>query len=891
MLDVFYTVIIFPITQILEFVFTFSQKIFKNPGISILCISTVITVLCLPLYGVAEKWQAYERNLQKKFKPKIDKIKAVFSGDERYMILTAFYRQNHYHPIYAMRSSFGLLIQIPFFIAAYAYLSNLDILNGASFLFIDDLGSPDELLHLGNFTFNFLPILMTAVNCTAGAIYTKGFPLKEKLQLYGMAVIFLVLLYVSPAGLVIYWTMNNVFSLLKNIHHKITFKYKNIFLVLCFSILCFFLSFYLLRIYRGNANLRNILTGIFILAGIVPWLFMIIKKYIRKIRLPVYSNQGTFFTFLLSFVSLWIITGLFLPSMLIGSSPQEFSFIDDYTTPIYFIANTALQSFGLFLFWPFCLYFLFSQKIRSYFASVGLILLISAVINIFLFPGNYGIISVDLVFDNDVDHSLHDVIKNLFVLILPIIVILVIRFLNAFKIFIAIAVLCIFSFSCISFYNLIHINREFQKVKSFRSAQNDGGQKEILPVFNLSKTGENIIIIMLDRAVSVFLPYILDESPELYSVYRGFVYYPNTVSFNGYTRMGAPPLFGGYEYTPQQINKRDQVPVVTKHNEALLVLPRIFSGAGYMVTVTDPPYPNYSTKEDLRIYEPYPEVKALITDSAYTKFWIEDHKIDFPSTSDILKRNLFWYDIFKIVPLAFRQGIYLQGDWCSPLSAQKTTLTLNGYSVLDYLPKLTGTISEEINTALIMVNNTTHETSFLQAPEYRPVLNVTNYGNSPFKKEMAYHINAAAIKRLADWFQYLKEQNLYDNSRIIVVSDHGPEPNFVTKTGLPFNVDQFNPLLLVKDFDAEGNLRTDMAFMSNADVPYLALNGQIEEPVNPFTGNTITVDAKTSPLYIAISGGIHLDDPMATTFTLDPKKDYYVHTNIFDPANWEQAEK
>jgi hypothetical protein len=51
------------------------------------------------------------------------------------------------------------------------------------------------------------------------------------------------------------------------------------------------------------------------------------------------------------------------------------------------------------------------------------------------------------------------------------------------------------------------------------------------------------------------------------------------------------------------------------------------------------------------------------------------------------------------------------------------------------------------------------------------------------------------------------------------------------------------------------------------------------------------MELNISPLYIAISGGIHLDDPMATTFTLDPKKNYYVHDNIFDPANWEQMKK
>jgi YidC/Oxa1 family membrane protein insertase len=884
----FYSIVIYPIVQIIEFVLVFTLKVFKNTGLSVVGVSIAVSLLCLPLYAVAEKWQQLERNTQKKLKQKIDKLKAVFKGDERYMILSTYYRQNHYHPIYAMRSALGLSIQIPFFIAAYSYLSHLEALKGASFLFIRDLGAPDALIPPGG-GINLLPILMTLINCVSGAIYTRGFPFKDKAQLYGMAAVFLVLLYNAPSGLVLYWTMNNIFSLLKNIYYKITSKYKNILLILCFSVLCFLFSFYLLLIYRGDANMRNILAGIFILAGIGPWTFMALKKHVRKIRFHVY-NQSAFFTFLASFASLWIMTGLFLPSMLIGSSPQEFSFIDDYTNPLYFIANTAVQSFGLFLFWPLCLYSLFSQRVKNIFTFAGPVILLAALVNIFFFPGNYGIISAELVFDNNVSHNAHDIIKNLLVLLIPVLVIAAVNFFKAFKFLTTIAALCVFSLFGISLYNFMHINREFQKVQSFRS-RDDGGQDEIIPVFNLSKTGKNTVVIMLDRAVSVFLPSVFEESPELYAIYQGFTYYPNTVSFNGYTRIGAPPLFGGYEYTPLEINRRNQIPIVTKHNESLLILPRIFSEAGYRVTVTDPPYPNYSAKEDLHIYDQYPGVKALVTDSVYTKIWIKEHRLDLPSTSDILKRNLLWYSIFKTAPLALRRGIYLQGDWCAPASSQKITLMLNGYSVLDYLPKLTGITGEQINTALIMVNNTTHENSFLQAPEYRPALHITNYGNSPFRKEMAYHVNAAALKRLAEWFEYLKEQKLYDNSRIIVVSDHGPEPNFVTKTGLPFNVDQFNPLLLVKDFNAEGNLRTDMRFMSNADVPYLALNDQIEDPINPFTGKAINMEAKKSPLYIAVSGSIHLDDPAADAFTLDPKKDYYVHTNIFDPANWEKAEK
>lgn len=886
-----YTLIIYPIVQIIEVVFTFSQKVFREPGVSLLVISCVITLLCLPVYAVAERWQELERNLQKKFKPKTDRIKSVFKGDEQYMILSAYYRQNHYHPVYALRSSFGLLIQIPFFIAAYSYLSHLEALKGASFLFISDLGAPDALLRFGwgGAKINILPIIMTAINCTAGMVYTRGLPVKDKIQLFLMAAVFLVLLYNSPAALVVYWTMNNCFSLLKNLYYKFDFKWKNTLIALFISAAGILLSFYMMRIYKGDIKLRILFCCLFLMTGSIPWILSPVKGLLKKISVPPYTSKKTFLLFILSFAAVWIITGLFLPSMLIASSPQEFSYIDSYTTPVFFIFNTALQAAGFFVFWPVCLYFLFSQRVKRAFSLLGLVLLASALCNVFFFAGNYGIISVDLIYNNDVNHGLKPILFNLGVLIIPIAVILFLYFRSQYHALAISASVCLFAISGFSFYNLFSVQGEFEKLQEFHS----GAQNELTaiePVFHLSRTGKNTVVIMLDRAQGAFSPYVLEEAPELADIYSGFVYYPNTVSFNGYTRMGAPPIFGGYEYTPLEMNKRDTVPAVTKHNEALLLMPRIFSEAGYAVTVTDPPYPNYSSKDDLRIYNEYPEIRAFITDSVYTNLWIKEHAIPVPSTGTILKRNLFWYSLFKTSPLAFRKGIYLGGDWCAPGLVNRMTSMLNGYSVLDYLPKLTDFNSEKKNTALVMVNNTTHENAFLQAPEYRPAVSITNYGTSRFKKEIAYHVNIAALKRLGDWFDLLKAEKVYDNTRVILVSDHGSQNNYVTEIGLPFAVDNFNPLLLVKDFNAAGPIKTDNTFMSNADVPCLALEGQIENPVNPFTGKVISTELKENPLYIAVSGSIHLENPSDALFALDPKRDYYVHDTIFDPNNWEKAE-
>jgi hypothetical protein len=262
-----------------------------------------------------------------------------------------------------------------------------------------------------------------------------------------------------------------------------------------------------------------------------------------------------------------------------------------------------------------------------------------------------------------------------------------------------------------------------------------------------------------------------------------------------------------------------------------------------------------------------------------------------PSPGAVLERNVLWYGLLRVIPLFAREGVYQRGDWFASFTGHKLTKTLNGYAVLDYLPALNAVTDESQNSAFIMVNNTTHDPSLTQAPEFHPALNVTNYGTSPYAKEAEYHGNAAALSRLADWFVWLKSENVYDNTRIMIVADHGAIKNYVTpmKMGFPLNIDNFNPLLLVKDFDASGALTTDNTFMTNADVPSLAFAGQIANPVNPFTDRAVSVEAKSRPLYVSPSGSIPPGDPDAARVTLNPREDFYVRANVLDFNNWERA--
>ena len=125
---------------------------------------------------------------------------------------------------------------------------------------------------------------MTLINCIAGAVYTKGFPFKEKLQLYGMAFLFLILLYNSPSGLVLYWTLNNIFSLLKNIYYKIKSPYKmHVFLyLLAFFILCIvgFINYN----HRGSLSLRIAVSTVLLIcaASLCAYTF-----FIKRIKIDL----------------------------------------------------------------------------------------------------------------------------------------------------------------------------------------------------------------------------------------------------------------------------------------------------------------------------------------------------------------------------------------------------------------------------------------------------------------------------------------------------------------------------------------------------------------------------------------------------------------------------
>lgn len=836
---IFYNLIVSPIEIVIEWIFLFGYNLLKlnNSAFSIILVSIFINLITLPLYINAEALQKKERELQKSMEYRIKRIKKAFRGDEQFMMLQTYYRQNNYHPLYALRSSLSILIEVPFFIAAYHYLINCSYLNEQTFLFIKDLGSPDALINFSlgskNIVLNLLPIIMTIINLLSGLIYSRKCLLREKLQIYCLAVIFLILLYKSPAGLVLYWTLNNIFSLIKNVLYERQFIKK-----------------------------------------IKEKTVVLISRIIKN------QPDNSFRLFLLSSICFTLLCGLVLPSSVIATSPIEFSFIGNTENPVNYIFSTIIIFSGLFLLWPCVIYKIMGHKVKGLLEVFSFVIFISTLINSFVFQIDG--LQLDMFFQIDGDDENISLIYKLLPLVVFVSLIIVYCIIRRTKIKKYLPVLFLsICFAEITFsgYKLIKINSIHNDYKK-NLTKNNAFQVKNQTFYHLSKDKKNVVFIFLDRAVNEFFPRFLSEFPELVNKYDGFTYYPNALSFGDSTEKGSPAMMGGYDYTPYNINLRADEPLVKKHNEATLVLPKLFLDAGFNVYVTDPPWPNYSWKGDLTPFEAFPKINVTEFAGKFTHQYAIEKGIQLSENLDNLcRKNLNNFIVYECVFPVLRNKFY-------KLYLRKVSVSTTFYndlSVLYYLPEITDFESDKA-TYTFIGNETTHSMEQLNPPYYD---RKTKVFENLSDKEIQYHTNAAAYLTIAKWLDYLRENDCYDNTRIIIVSDHSYNlklEDFIdVNKKVPF-AEGLNCILLFKDFDSNAPVITDEQIMTNADAFVLAKKDLPLSNINPFTGKEFVNEKKDGiTIYKVTSFPIN---KKIRKLLISYDEEYFVTGDIKNPDSW-----
>ncbi len=897
------SLIIGPLKLVFEVIFSLAHRVL-SPGLSIVVLSLAVNLLVLPLYRRADALQEEERAKEQELSHWVNHIKATFKGDQRYMILQEYYRQNNYSPLHALKGALPLLLQIPFFIAAYQLLSGLEELRGASFGPIRDLSAQDGLIFFFGTRVNILPILMTVINILSGALYTRKAPLKSKLQVYLTALAFFILLYRSPSGLTLYWTLNNMFSLTKNLLKRWRLSPKITVSAIAASGLLL-----IVMTLTNDMSLRwkamgSALGFVLILVAAFKWN--------RKGRIHINRALGkepNFKSFICSVSFISVLTGLLIPSSVLSASPAEFIEASDPLNPVIFVINAFLLAMGTFVVWGSVFYLLSGRRLRRGIELGAWVLGGTMMLNYMVFRKSSLFLNSVLQYEIVPSFTMQQKMVNALVLA-SVTTVLAIVFMRKEEVT---RIACIVGVLATGIMGIRNVALSAPEIHEALTIIQDTQQQNQISAIPISRTGKNVVVIMLDRAIDSYVPVIFNELPEVRAQYEGFTWYPNTLSHGRATNFGAPGLYGGYEYTPWEMNARADESLQQKHNEALLVLPTLFSKAGYTVTVCDPPYAgNYRVTTDLSLYDQLENTKAFLT-AGFTLD--QDYSAVFRK---IRYRNFFCYALSETLPYFLYGPFYNCGFYNESTALYTTQLRegysvskgteysfLKAYSVLKQLPTLTEVQENEQGTLLMLCNTTTHEPAILKEPGYTPEKDVDNTaydiahanrftaGEIPLTTDSVYqmahyHANAAAFVQIGHWLDYLKEEGVYDNTKIILVADHGRFLYQMEGTELPDGSDlmAYNPLLLVKDFGSRGELQVDHRFMTNADVPTIATLDVIENPVNPFTQRPIQGEMdKTVPQKVTTSFEYNVAVNRGNTFL--PGHWYTVHDNIFVQDNWE----
>jgi YidC/Oxa1 family membrane protein insertase len=190
-----------PIARVIFYIFTGIHKVVPNYGVVIIIFSTIMMAIFFPL---TFRSHASMRRMQK-LQPKMEAIRKKFKDDPQKMNaeIMKLYSQNKVNPL---GGCLPLLLQMPVFFALYAVLrSTIELRRAPFILWIKDLSMRDPYF--------ILPILM-GIAMFVQQKFTVTDP-RQKFMTYFMPLFLVFIFSRLPSGIVLYWLIYNLLSILQ----------------------------------------------------------------------------------------------------------------------------------------------------------------------------------------------------------------------------------------------------------------------------------------------------------------------------------------------------------------------------------------------------------------------------------------------------------------------------------------------------------------------------------------------------------------------------------------------------------------------------------------------------------------------------------------------------
>ncbi|MDR0409321.1 MAG: membrane protein insertase YidC, partial [Spirochaetaceae bacterium] len=214
-----------PLELLLKWLLNLFYHLIPNYGVAIILVILLVKIALFPL---TKKGSEATLRMQT-MAPKIKEIQAKYKDNPQKMNteLAGLYKKEGYSPL---SGCLPMLIQLPIFLAMYNLFSNHFELRGAMFIpgWIPDLSVPETVFNFAPFKIpllgwsdiRLLPFIYVGSQLLYGKVTQTPDQANNpqmKMMLYAMPLVFFFVLYNVPSGLLVYWIMSNILTMLQQL--------------------------------------------------------------------------------------------------------------------------------------------------------------------------------------------------------------------------------------------------------------------------------------------------------------------------------------------------------------------------------------------------------------------------------------------------------------------------------------------------------------------------------------------------------------------------------------------------------------------------------------------------------------------------------------------------
>ncbi|MDD7567465.1 MAG: hypothetical protein PUJ79_03600, partial [Helicobacter sp.] len=341
-----------------------------------------------------------------------------------------------------------------------------------------------------------------------------------------------------------------------------------------------------------------------------------------------------------------------------------------------------------------------------------------------------------------------------------------------------------------------------------------------------SQSESNVLILLFDGFSGSHLKIILEQFPDFKEHLDGFTYYPNTISVDGHTTLTAHTILTGHNLSPyaqkeKSIHQYHQAVTNALKTSFLQFAQKGFEIQSYGMT--------YISSDDFNT----PNIKIIKPNQDFLPYYQNLHNIQEQiqqlrmqnrPIGEMLSIGLFYFSPYVLRTRIYRDFEFGNYSWIFGAKEQIGSF-INGISVASELPVIVRNLNTTAKHKTFKYIHTNHAhypfaldsstcTPRMRAPSQLPQEHI------PFVANKNHYDNEiCAIKETFILIDFLKKNKIYDNTMIVLVSDHSYNDIIEHKQFFKPSIgNNPNPLLMIKNFNSNAPLQVDSRLMSNADV-------------------------------------------------------------------------